>query len=1048
VTGDGGTGGTGPVPAIACPWGKDFPTLDLPTGEAKGVLKGMSRNASTTCTRSKGTGGPDTAFLLPIKTRTTVELEVVSAIDTVLAIRTACDDPLTEVACNDTPSGSPSGSGGASGGGMTDPAPPRGAVVVAVDAGAAPGQPVPPEPPPPGDGRDAILRATLNPGTYYVIVDEAEPFGVGGNFTLKVRSSAPVAHSSCSAAKVLTDGLSLPAEELDVAFEKPPACAGTEPRPALFYSARIPSGQRLTVRALATTGDREWQPVMQLLSGCTNGRCLVRDRTTQFGDRQLRYVNNAAQAEDVILAVSPSTTVSGATYRLDVSLGEPVLNGTCSAARPIMDGQVLRNQDLSEGQVSQTGICIPPGGQALFYSVTLLPQQQLSVVLSPRDQIGGDPFGGKLPLFLALHNGCSQMDCRTATQGDRLDYANTTNEVQKLILQVGNLPGLPPAVFDMMVSMPLPPGSIIVQGNGLITSEAGGKATFSVVLGAPPMSPVMIPLESSAPAEGSVTPATLTFGPGDWDKPQTVTVTGVDDAERDGNRPYKILVKPAVSADPRYKDMDGDDVTATNRDDEASFTFVGGVPLTTSESGATVTFTVVANKKPTANLTLPLSSSDGGEGTVTPASLTFTPANWDQPQFVTVAGVDDKEQDGPQSYKVVTGVVTSADTEYSGLDPEDLAALNADNEFVFVQAHPINEKLSCFGGGFGRQVAVDEVGTIHVVMTCQDFGGTGGSAGGGSRDAGAAGGGSSTGSGGAAGGGSAPAVPGMPIGPVGPVGFSVASSDGGKTFGVPTRLGILDTGELQVAGGPPGVAYVVGVGRGGTLFTRTEDGGATWSPPVALPGTENGTGGNLRMDAAGKRVVVSGFGPEGATVWHSEDGGRQWKSTRLGRFGSVLGLQVRSSGEVWLYMQEMVPILMKSSDGGESFPTVVQLQAGSFFDTVNFGPKNIYGAGKEPRLMVLPLADAEMPRFVDGLSDIPRGPRGLIVDRSDNVTVIDWGFMGIEMRRLAAGASSFGAAKALGGFESAASGAALSETAVAVATWQNGQVLVSVQTFP
>jgi hypothetical protein len=38
-----------------------------------------------------------------VKTRTTVELEVVSAIDTVLAIRTACDDPLTEVACNDTP---------------------------------------------------------------------------------------------------------------------------------------------------------------------------------------------------------------------------------------------------------------------------------------------------------------------------------------------------------------------------------------------------------------------------------------------------------------------------------------------------------------------------------------------------------------------------------------------------------------------------------------------------------------------------------------------------------------------------------------------------------------------------------------------------------------------------------------------------------------------------------------------------------------------------------------------------------------------------------
>src|SRR6185436_20271740 len=165
---------------------------------------GESRNSSTTCTRQKGTGGPDTVFVLPVKTRTTVELEVVSTIDTVLAIRTACDKPLTELACNDTPPVPGGGSGGFGGGGgpIMEPPPPF------VDAGASD---------PPGDGRDAILRATLNPGTYYVILDEAEPFGVGGAFTLKLKSSAPVAHSSCSAAKVLTDGISLPAEDLDVA---------------------------------------------------------------------------------------------------------------------------------------------------------------------------------------------------------------------------------------------------------------------------------------------------------------------------------------------------------------------------------------------------------------------------------------------------------------------------------------------------------------------------------------------------------------------------------------------------------------------------------------------------------------------------------------------------------------------------------------------------------------------------------------------------------------------------------------------------------------
>jgi hypothetical protein len=1041
----GGDGGSGPAPATICPWGSEFTELTLPTGEVKGVLKGMSRNASTTCTRGKGTGGPDTTYLMVVKTRTTVELEVVSSFDTVLAIRTACDDPLTELACNDTPAGAGiGGTGGSSGGGATDPVAPKPGVV-APDAGRPPGQEEPP-PAPPGSLQDAHLRVTLNPGSYYVLVDEAAPFGVGGNFTLKVSSSPPPAHASCSAAKALTDGLSLPAEELDVASEKAPSCSGGEARPALFYSARVPSGQRLTVRALSTAGDREWNPVLQLINNCKDGRCLARDRSTMFGDRQLRYVNNAAVAEDVILAVSASTAVNGGTFRLDVSLGEPVLNGTCAAARTITDGQVLRNQDLSEGQPTQGG-CIPPGGQALYYTVNLLPQQQLSVTLTTRDQGNIDPGFGKAPLFLALHNGCGVMDCRTANQGDRLDYVNASNESQKVILQVSTFPGQMPTVFDLMVSLPLPPGSVQVRGDGLSTSESGDKATFQIFLGAPPVSPVMIPVESGTPTEGTVSPAVVTFTATDWDKPQTVTVTGVDDNQRDGNRPYKILIKPAISSDPRYKDMDPDDLSVTNRDNEASFTFVGASPITTSESGNSVVFTVVANKKPTADVTLPLSSSDPGEGTVSPASLTFTTANWDQSQLVTVTGIDDKDQDGPQAYKILTGAVTSADPEYSGLDPENLEALNADNEFIFVQAHPVSGMLPCFGGGFGRQIAVDEVGAIHVVMTCQDFSGAGGSPGSGSGPImGGAGG--STGSGGSSGG-AAPIPPPVtmpPIGPMGPTAFAVVSTDGGVTFSAPKKIGITDTGEVTIAGGPPGVAYVVAPSRPGVLFVRTEDGGATWSAPLVLPATEIG-GGNVRMAAAGKRVIISGFGKDGATVWRSEDGGRKFQTIPLGRFGTVMGLDVRGDGQVWLYMQEMAAILLKSSDGGATFPTEVPLPSGFFFDSVGFGAKNLYGAGKEPRLLIMPLGEATTPRFVDGLSDVPRGPRSIVVDRADNVTVVDWGFQGLELRRLSGGGKSFGTARPLGGFDSGAAGIALSENAVAVAISQNGQVLVSVQTF-
>ena len=61
--------------------------------------------------------------------------------------------------------------------------------------------------------------------------------------------------------------------------------------------------------------------------------------------------------------------------------------------------------------------------------------------------------------------------------------------------------------------------------------------------------------------------------------------------------------------------------------------------LQTDTSGAATTFNVTLNSKPIANVTLPVSSSNTSQGTVSVSSLTFTPSNWNTPQPVTVTGV-------------------------------------------------------------------------------------------------------------------------------------------------------------------------------------------------------------------------------------------------------------------------------------------------------------------------------------------------------------------------------------------------------------------------
>ena len=108
--------------------------------------------------------------------------------------------------------------------------------------------------------------------------------------------------------------------------------------------------------------------------------------------------------------------------------------------------------------------------------------------------------------------------------------------------------------------------------------------------------------------------------------------------------------------------------------------------LTTNEAGGTASFSVALNAKPLANVTIGLSSSDENEGTVSPASLTFTPANWSTPQTVTVAGVDDALADGDASYTIVTAPAVSADAGYDAWNPADVSVTNLDDDWPVVIA--------------------------------------------------------------------------------------------------------------------------------------------------------------------------------------------------------------------------------------------------------------------------------------------------------------------------------------------------------------------------
>ncbi len=84
-------------------------------------------------------------------------------------------------------------------------------------------------------------------------------------------------------------------------------------------------------------------------------------------------------------------------------------------------------------------------------------------------------------------------------------------------------------------------------------------------------------------------------------------------------------------------------------DDDAAGFVIDTTLLTVNESGTKATANVVLNSRPNSDVVLQLSIDDASEASITPTTLRFTQANWQQPQSFEVTGLPDLVDDGLQT---------------------------------------------------------------------------------------------------------------------------------------------------------------------------------------------------------------------------------------------------------------------------------------------------------------------------------------------------------------------------------------------------------------
>ena len=253
--------------------------------------------------------------------------------------------------------------------------------------------------------------------------------------------------------------------------------------------------------------------------------------------------------------------------------------------------------------------------------------------------------------------------------------------------------------------------SIIESSGSTVVSEtAGGDRTdtYTVKLATLPTGSVTVAITSSAPGAATVSPATLTFTPSDWNSGQTVTVTGVEDSVDQGGSRRAIISHSATSRDANYNTIIIADVRATVVDDDTA-----GVSISES-SGATAvseaagaghsdSYTVALDTRPTSSVTVEVVSGDSGAATVRPATLRFSTTNWNSGQTVTVSGVEDSVDQGGNRRVRISHSAASSDVQYRGIRIPDVTATVLDDDTAGVSISQSNGATSVSeAAGVGR----------------------------------------------------------------------------------------------------------------------------------------------------------------------------------------------------------------------------------------------------------------------------------------------------------------------------------------------------------
>ncbi|MEQ1592678.1 MAG: tandem-95 repeat protein [Thiobacillaceae bacterium] len=318
----------------------------------------------------------------------------------------------------------------------------------------------------------------------------------------------------------------------------------------------------------------------------TEGDTVVLDNThlnasdVEQGPAQLTYTISNITHGQFEWAATPGVAITGFT-QADVDAGLVVFVHDASDIAPSYDVSVS-DGTLSQGPQAATinftpvneginvtglsGTTTTEAGGTVTFDVALNSQPFADVTIVI---VSGNPAEGTASVSSLTFTSSNWNTAQKVTVTRVNDFVADGDQTYSVQLQPAtstdrNYSGLDAADVALTNLDDDTAGIKLTPTSGLVTSESGASDNFSIVLTSQPLADVVIDLSSSNTAEGVLSIGAVVFTSSNWNIPQVVTVTGVNDTVNDGNVLYQASAAPASSGDPLYSGMMAGTVSITN----------------------------------------------------------------------------------------------------------------------------------------------------------------------------------------------------------------------------------------------------------------------------------------------------------------------------------------------------------------------------------------------------------------------------------------------------------------------------------------------------